>query len=170
MILPIVLYGNPILRKKSIDIDLQNSCKKEINRLIKDMFETIHKVQGIGLAAPQIGKNVRLFIVDTPFMEGKNINTYKEVFINARILKINGKNYEFNEGCLSIPGVMEYVKRRSNILIEYYNHNWEKQKKYITGIRSRVIQHEYDHIEGKLFIDYLPYLKRKLIVNKIINR
>lgn len=170
MILPIVLYGDPILRKKSIDIDLQNSCRKEINQLIKDMFETIHKVQGIGLAAPQIGKNIRLFIVEIPFMEGKNVYTYKEVFINARILKINGKNYEFNEGCLSIPGVMEYVKRRSNILIEYYNQNWEKQEKYITGICARVIQHEYDHIEGKLFIDYLPYIKRKLIVNKIINR
>lgn len=170
MILPIVLYGDPILRKKSIDIDLQNSCRKEINQLIKDMFETIHKVQGIGLAAPQIGKNIRLFIVEIPFMEGKNVYTYKEVFINARILKINGKNYEFNEGCLSIPGVMEYVKRRSNILIEYYNQNWEKQEKYIIGICARVIQHEYDHIEGKLFIDYLPYIKRKLIVNKIINR
>ncbi|WP_185864607.1 peptide deformylase [Blattabacterium cuenoti] len=175
MILPIILYGDPILRKKSIDIDLQNSCKKKINRLIKDMFETIHKVKGIGLAAPQIGKNIRLFIVEIPtILEEENnniINTYyKEVFINARILKIHGKNCEFNEGCLSIPGIMEYVNRKSDVLIEYYNYNWKKKKKYITGIRARVIQHEYDHLEGKLFIDYLPSVKRKLVMNRIINK
>ncbi|WP_185849954.1 peptide deformylase [Blattabacterium cuenoti] len=168
MILPIVVYGNPILRKKCIDIDI-NSCRKKIQELVKDMFETIHKVKGIGLAAPQIGKNIRLFIVETPYLleNGKDINNYKEVFINARILKIHGEEYEFNEGCLSIPGIMGYVKRKSHVLIEYYDHNWKKKKETLKGICARVIQHEYDHMEGKLFIDYFSYRKKKLIEKEL---
>ncbi len=131
MILPIVLYGNPILRKKCLDIDFSSyEKKKEINQLIKDMFETIHKVKGIGLAAPQIGKNIRLFIVETSYLKGEHIKNYKEVFINARILKIHGKEYKFNEGCLSIPGIMGYIKRKSNVIIEYYDQNWRKKKKF----------------------------------------
>ncbi|WP_185869191.1 peptide deformylase [Blattabacterium cuenoti] len=168
MILPIVLYGDPILRKKCSNINL-SSCKEKINLLIKDMFETIHKEKGIGLAAPQIGKNIRLFIVETPYLDGKNISNYKEVFINAKILKIHGKEYKFNEGCLSIPGIMGYIKRKSNVLIEYYDHNWKKQKKTITGICARVILHEYDHLDGKLFIDYFSYKRKKLIKNKLIS-
>ncbi|ACY40472.1 peptide deformylase [Blattabacterium sp. (Blattella germanica) str. Bge] len=164
MVLPIVIYGNPILRKKCLDIDLC-SCKKEINQLIKDMFETIHQAKGIGLAAPQIGKNIRLFIVETPYLDGK----YKEVFINAKILKIHGKEYKFNEGCLSIPGIMGYVKRKSNVLIEYYDHNWKKQKKTLTGICARVILHEYDHLDGKLFIDYFSSTRKKRIEKKLIS-
>ncbi|WP_185869760.1 peptide deformylase [Blattabacterium cuenoti] len=165
MVLPIILYGNPILRKKCLDIDFF-SCRKKINLLITDMFETIHKEKGIGLAAPQIGKNIRLFIVKTPFFNGKKIKNYKEVFINAKILKTYGKEQKFNEGCLSIPGIMGYVKRKSNVLIEYYNRNWKKKKKILTGICARVILHEYDHIEGKLFIDYFSSMKKKLIDKK----
>ncbi|AWU44962.1 peptide deformylase [Blattabacterium punctulatus] len=169
MILPIILYGNPILRKKCIDIDINIYYQdSRINQLIKNMFETLHKVKGIGLAAPQIGKNIRLFIVKTPYLSKKGKNNYKEVFINARILKIYGEEYEFNEGCLSFPGIMEYVKRKSHILIEYYDNNWNKKKKTLKGICARVIQHEYDHIEGKLFIDYFSSIKRKLIKKKLI--
>ncbi|AWU43851.1 peptide deformylase [Blattabacterium sp. (Cryptocercus kyebangensis)] len=165
MILPIILYGNPILRKKCIDIYYRDS---RINKLIKNMFETIHKVKGIGLAAPQIGKNIRLFIVKTPYLSKNGKNNYKEVFINARILKIYGEECEFNEGCLSLPGIMGYVKRKSHLLIEYYDNNWNKKKRTLKGICARVIQHEYDHIEGKLFIDYFSSMKRKLIEKKLM--
>ncbi|WP_185858672.1 peptide deformylase [Blattabacterium cuenoti] len=169
MILPIIIYGNPILRKKCIDIDFL-SCKKKINLLIEDMFETIHKEKGIGLAAPQIGKNIRLFIIEPPdFNDGKKGRNYKEVFINAKILKVHGEKSILNEGCLSIPGVMGDVERKSHVSIEYYNHNWKKQKKIFTGICSRIIQHEYDHIEGKLFIDYFSSIKRKMIKKKLIS-
>lgn len=170
MILPIVLYGNPILRKKCLDIDFSSyEKKKKINQLIKDMFETVHKAKGIGLAAPQIGKNIRLFIVKTAYLNGENIINYKEVFINAKILKIHGKEYQFNEGCLSIPGIMGYIKRKSNVRIEYYDQNWKKQNKTLTGICARVILHEYDHIEGKLFIDYFSYKKKKIVEKKLMN-
>ncbi|QIK16810.1 peptide deformylase [Blattabacterium sp. DPU] len=171
MVLPIILYGNPILRKKCLDIDFSfYENRKKINQLIKDMFETIHKVKGVGLAAPQIGKNIRLFIVETPYLEEKDIiNNYKEVFINAKILKTYGKKSKFNEGCLSIPGIMGYIKRKSNVIIEYFDQNWKKQKKTLTGICARVILHEYDHIEGKLFIDYFSYKKKKIIEKKLMN-
>ncbi|WP_341654485.1 peptide deformylase [Blattabacterium cuenoti] len=168
MVLPIVFYGNPILRKKCLDIDFSSCDRKEkINQLIQDMFETIHKEKGIGLAAPQVGKNIRLFIVNTPYLNGENIRNYKEVFINAKILKIHGKECKFNEGCLSIPGIMGYIKRKTHVKIEYYDQNWKKQKKTLTGICARVIFHEYDHIEGKLFIDYFSYKKKKIIEEKL---
>ncbi|WP_185878026.1 peptide deformylase [Blattabacterium cuenoti] len=170
MVLPIVFYGNPILRKKCSDINFSHYKKKDIYRLINNMFETIHKVKGIGLAAPQIGKNIKLFIIETPLLldnNKKNYKKYKEVFINAKLIKIFGKEYKFNEGCLSIPGVYSTIKRKSNIIVEYCNQYGEKKTKCFTGIKSRIIQHEYDHTQGKLFIDYLPYKKRKLI-KKII--
>ncbi|WP_185858107.1 peptide deformylase [Blattabacterium cuenoti] len=172
MVLPIVFYGNPILRKKCLNIDFSSfENRKKINHLIQNMFETIHKVKGIGLAAPQIGQNIRLFIVETPSfsLNGENITNYKEVFINAKILKIHGKECEFNEGCLSFPGIMGYIKRKSNVKIEYYDQNWKKQKKTLTGICARVILHEYDHIEGKLFIDYFSSKKKEIIEKKLMN-
>ncbi|WP_341665295.1 peptide deformylase [Blattabacterium cuenoti] len=168
MVLPIIFYGNPILRKKCLDIDFSSCDRKEkINQLIQDMFETIHKEKGIGLAAPQVGKNIRLFIVKTPYLNRENIRNYKEVFINAKILKIHGKECKFNEGCLSIPGIMGSIKRKTHVKIEYYDQNWKKQKKTLTGICARVILHEYDHIEGKLFIDYFSYKKKKIIEKKL---
>ncbi|WP_341658530.1 peptide deformylase [Blattabacterium cuenoti] len=168
MVLPIVFYGDPILRKKCLEIDFSSCDRKEkINQLIQDMFETIYKEKGIGLAAPQVGKNIRLFIVKTPYLNGENIRNYKEVFINAKILKIHGKECKFNEGCLSIPGIMGYIKRKTHVKIEYYDQNWKKQKKTLTGICARVILHEYDHIEGKLFIDYFSYKKKKIIEEKL---
>ncbi len=169
MVLPILFYGNPILRKKCSKINrFSYYYKKKINNLIKNMFDTLHKVKGIGLAAPQIGKNINLFIVDTPYFNGYNIEIYKEVFINSKIIKTYGKKYKYNEGCLSIPGVICSIKRKSDVYIEYYNKYWEKKSKTLTGIRARVILHEYDHIKGKLFIDYLSSKKIKLIKKKLI--
>ncbi|WP_185872885.1 peptide deformylase [Blattabacterium cuenoti] len=167
MILPLVFYGNPILRTKCIEIDI--SSRLEIDNLVKNMFETIIEVKGIGLAAPQIGKNIRLFIVKIPLLNNNIIHYYSEVFINAKIIKLKGKKYNFKEGCLSIPGIVECVKRKSEIIIEYYNKNWNKKKKILNGLFARVIQHEYDHIEGKLFIDYLSIKKKQIIVNKLSN-
>ncbi|WP_185883064.1 peptide deformylase [Blattabacterium cuenoti] len=169
MILPIILYGNPILRKKCLDINLNDFEKIKINQLITNMFETMHKVKGIGLAAPQIGKSIRLFIVETPFFTGTKLLYYKEVFLNAKVLKIYGKTYPFHEGCLSLPGIIEYVTRKSYVLIEYYDKNWKKQRKKFMGICARVILHEYDHIEGKLFIDYFSDSKKKRIRNKFFS-
>ncbi|WP_238785462.1 peptide deformylase [Blattabacterium cuenoti] len=168
--LHIVFYGNPILRKKCLDINFSNYKKKYIIRLIENMFETINKVKGIGLAAPQIGKNIKLFIVDTPLLLNKNNeDNYREIFINAKLLKIFGKEYKFNEGCLSFPGIYGYVKRKSNIIIEYHNQYGEKKIKYFTGIKARIILHEYDHIEGKLFIDYFS-LKKRILIKKLFSK
>jgi peptide deformylase len=151
MILPIILYGNPILRKKCKDI---NPHYPSLKKMIEDMFETMDKAEGIGLAAPQIGQNVRLFITS------KN-----KVFINSKVLKIYGKNYKSQEGCLSIPSIFEEIERPSHIEIEYYDEYWIKHKEILDGLNSRVIQHEYDHIEGKLFIDYLA--PSELLKNKL---
>ncbi|WP_185851722.1 peptide deformylase [Blattabacterium cuenoti] len=177
MVLPIIIYGNPILRKKCLDVDILScSSRKNINQLIKDMFETIHTAKGIGLAAPQIGKNIRLFIlkVEETTLVAKNAkkkinNSYKEVFINARILKHYGEECKFYEGCLSIPGIMGFVNRKSHVLIEYYDHNWRKKKQIFKGICARVIQHEYDHLNGKLFIDSFSSYKKKLVKEKLIH-
>lgn len=152
MILPIILYGNPILRKKCKDI---NPHYPSLKKMIEDMFETMDKAEGIGLAAPQIGQNVRLFIIDT------------KVFINSKVLKIYGKNSLLQEGCLSIPSLFEEIERPSHIEIEYYDEHWIKHKEILDGLNSRVIQHEYDHIEGKLFIDYLAPRKMELLKNKL---
>lgn len=157
MILPIRLYGNPILRKKCKDI---NTHYPSLKKMIEDMFETMDKAEGIGLAAPQIGQNVRLFIIDTSA-------SMKKVFINSKVLKIYGKNYKSQEGCLSIPSLFEEIERPSHIEIEYYDEHWIKHKEILDGLNSRVIQHEYDHIEGKLFIDYLAPIKRELLKNQL---
>ncbi|WP_185868632.1 peptide deformylase [Blattabacterium cuenoti] len=158
MVLPIILYGDPILRKKCIDIDHRMFPKKELKQLIQDMFETVKKVNGIGLSAPQIGKSIRIFIVNTSLLNKNNKTIhYQKVFINAKILRIHGKETLFNEGCLSIPGIMGNIKRKSQVLIEYYNQKWEKRKENISGMRARIILHEYDHLEGKLFIDYFNH-------------
>lgn len=161
MILPILIYNHPILRKKCIEI---TSSYPKLDKLISDMFETMHNAKGIGLAAPQIGINIRLFII-----QNNKINNFffKKVFINPKIIKNYGKILPFKEGCLSIPDILEYVKRKSHILIEYYNENWKKNIEILDNFESRIIQHEYDHIEGKLFIDHLSFIKRELIIKKL---
>ncbi len=182
MIFPIVLYGDPVLRKVAEPID-KNFVG--LNQLIKDMFDTMNNAKGVGLAAPQIGKSVRLFIVDTkPFAESSNDDDededeeftpeqkkqligFKKIFINAKILDEDGDEWKFNEGCLSIPKIREDVSRKPTIKIEYYDEHFKKHTEKYDGIIARVIQHEYDHIEGKLFTDIISPFKRKLISGKL---
>jgi peptide deformylase len=181
MVLPIVIYGDPVLRKKCEDID---ATYTGLSQLIKDMFETMYAASGVGLAAPQIGKAVRLFIVDTePFAEmeededeedaeftpeqRKELEAFKKIFINARIVEEEGTEWKFNEGCLSIPKIREDVSRKPTITIEYVDENFKAHKETYDGVIARVIQHEYDHIEGVLFTDKVGPFKRKLIAGKL---
>ncbi len=178
MILPIVVYGDPVLRKVGVDIDKNY---EGLDVLIKNMFETMYNANGVGLAAPQIGKAIRLFVIDTgPFAESddddddeftpeqkKQLEAFKKVFINARILNEEGTEWKFNEGCLSIPKIREDVNRKPNIEIEYYDEKFVKHTEKYDGVIARVIQHEYDHIEGKLFTDIISPFKRKMISGKL---
>jgi peptide deformylase len=180
MILPIVVYGDPILRKMGVDIDKNY---EGLDQFIKDMFETMYQANGVGLAAPQVGKAIRLFIVDaTPFTEVEEdeepeyskeemaeMKNFKKVFINAKILEENGEEWKFNEGCLSIPKVREDVMRKPKIKIEYYDQNFKKHTEEYEGVIARVIQHEYDHIQGVLFTDKISPFKRKLLSGKLTN-
>jgi peptide deformylase len=179
MILPIVVYGDPVLRKIGEEID---SNYQGLDELVKNMFETMYQASGVGLAAPQIGKAIRLFVIDTsPFAESdddeeddeftpaqkKELIAFKKVFINARILNEEGVEWKFSEGCLSIPKIREDVLRKPKIEIEYFDENFVKYRETYDGIIARVIQHEYDHIEGKLFTDIINPFKRKLISGKL---
>jgi len=174
MILPVVAYGSPILRKVCDDID---SGYAGLEKLLVDMWETLYNSNGVGLAAPQINKPIRLFIVDTDQIvadfEEEDLKKYpdekpiKEVFINARILEESGKPWAYNEGCLSIPKVREDILRNSHVRIAYMNDKFEPKEAVFHGITARVIQHEYDHIEGKLFIDYISPLKKRLLKKKL---
>ena len=175
MILPIIAYGDPVLRKVGIDIDKEYPNLAE---LIENMKETMVNARGIGLAAPQIGKAIRLFIVDTsPFENDEDLDekereflaTFKKVFINAKITKEEGEDWAFNEGCLSIPDITEDVFREEKITIEYVDENFEKHTEVLDGLAARVVQHEYDHIEGILFTDKISSLKKRLIKKKLEN-
>lgn len=177
MILPIRAFGDPVLRKVGKEI---HKDYPELKELIDNMFETLTHAYGIGLAAPQVGLDIRLFVVDvTPLADDEDyediadeLKDFKKVFINAKILDRSGDEWKFNEGCLSIPDVREDVKRKETIVIEYYDENFVKHTETYSDIRARVIQHEYDHIEGILFTDYLSPLKKKLIkgrLNKIVH-
>lgn len=162
MILPIIGYGDPILRRIGEEIDEKNPHLKEI---IRNMWDTMQNANGVGLAAPQIGKSIRLFIVDASTFEEEEpeLAEFKKVFINPIILEEIGKEWYYNEGCLSIPTIREEVARKSVITVEYYNEKWELLEETYTGMAARIVQHEYDHIEGKLFTDRLPPLKKKLL-------
>ncbi|WP_445957876.1 peptide deformylase [Yeosuana sp.] len=175
MILPIVAYGDPVLKKPgtSITKDYPN-----IDNLIVDMFETMYNAYGVGLAAPQIGLPIRLFIIDTlPFSEDDDLSQeeqnelkdFKRVFINAKIIKEEGVEWAFNEGCLSIPDVREDVIRQPKIYMEYLDENFNAQIEEFNGLIARVIQHEYDHIDGILFTDRLSTLKKRLLKGKLAN-
>jgi len=172
MILPIRIYGDPILRKKAKEI---SSSYPDLEQLIESMFQTMYKAQGIGIAAPQVGLDIRLFVVDiSPLAKDQEyldisgeIKNFKKVFINAKILEYDGEPWKFNEGCLSIPDIREDVSRPKTIRIEYYDENFVKHTDHFSDIRSRVIQHEYDHIEGVLFTDKLSPLKKKIIKGKL---
>ena len=175
MILPIVAYGDPVLRKLGKSIDKEYPA---LESLLKNMFETMYGAKGIGLAAPQIGLPIRIFIVDaTPFkddeeleLEERNfLSTFKQVFINPQIIDETGDEWVFNEGCLSIPDVREDIFRNETIKIEYLDEKFEKHTKEFSGIAARIIQHEYDHIQGILFTDKLSSLKKRLIKGKLAN-
>lgn len=166
MILPIVAYGDPVLRKVGVEI---SPDYPDLNILIDNMFETMERSRGVGLAAPQIGKAIRLFIIDSTKMydDDEVEKGLCEVFINAKLIDETGKDWKFEEGCLSIPTIREDVSRKSDITIQYYDRDFKFQEKSFNDLTARVIQHEYDHIEGKLFIDYLPPLKKTLLKGKL---
>lgn len=174
MILPIVAYGSPILRKVSKNI---TPGYPNLVPLIEDMWETMYRSNGVGLAAPQVNRDIRLFVVDTlqifenqePDEKGVYPDEpgFKGVFINARITALNGKEWSYNEGCLSIPKIREDIVRNDTVTLSYVDENFTEQAKTFNGITGRVILHEYDHIEGKLFIDYMKPLKKTLIKRKL---
>ncbi len=168
MQLPIYLFGHPVLRKVSDDI---TPDYPELPKLIDDMFETMYKSDGIGIAAPQVGKAIRLFVIDaTPLKDDyPEVTDFKRVFINAHITSRNeDKTMETNEGCLSLPGINESVRRSTEIVIDYVDENFQPHTETITGYAAIVVQHEYDHLDGKLFIDHLGALRKRLIKNKLV--
>ncbi|ESU20546.1 peptide deformylase [Flavobacterium cauense R2A-7] len=175
MILPIIGYGDPVLRKVGEEISKDYPNLKET---IANMYETMYNAYGVGLAAPQVGLAIRLFIVDCePFSDSDDLSKeeaaqlkgFKKTFINAKILKEEGEEWGFNEGCLSIPEVREDVFRHEQITIEYYDEDFNKKTEVYDGLIARVIQHEYDHIEGILFTDRISSLKKRLISKKLQN-
>jgi peptide deformylase len=174
MILPIVAYGAQVLRTKGAEI---KPNYPGLEKLVEDMWETMYESSGVGLAAPQINKPIRLFVIDSTQiftnLEDEEHGKYpdepglKEVFINAKIIKLNGEPWPYTEGCLSIPKIREEVLRNEEVELEYYDQQFQHHIKTFNGLTARVILHEYDHIEGKLFIDYLKPLKRKLLKGKL---
>ena len=168
MILPIVAYGDPILKREAEEVEKDFPFLEEF---IANMWETMYNAEGVGLAAPQVGKSIRVFMVDcSPFDEDEpKLKGFKKLFINPIIVEEEGKEWTFNEGCLSIPAVREDVNRKPNITIEYYDENWVLKEESYNGLAARVIQHEYDHIEGVLFTDRINPLKKRLITSKLNN-
>lgn len=175
MILPIIAYGDPVLRKIGSEIDQEYGGLKT---LIENMWETMYNANGVGLAAPQIGLPIRLFLVDTtPFAddeelsesEKKQLSGFKRVFINAQMVEETGKNWAFNEGCLSIPDIREDITRKDTITLRYQDENFTEHTETFDGLLARVIQHEYDHIQGILFTDKVSTLKKRLLKGKLAN-
>ena len=173
MILPIVAYGDPVLKKRAAEITADYT---DLQSLITNMYETMYGAYGVGLAAPQIGLSVRIFLVDTaPFAEDESyseaerkvLKSFKKTFINPEILEESGEEWAFNEGCLSIPNVREDVLRKSEIKIRYQDENFQTNTEEFNGLIARVIQHEYDHIEGVLFTDKVSSLKKRLLKSKL---
>lgn len=166
MILPIVAYGDPVLKRKADDI---TKDYPGLTELIDNMWETMYEAHGVGLAAPQIGKSIRLFVVDaSAFAEDEpELENFKKVFINARILTEEGEKWPFNEGCLSIPKIREDINRHPDITIEYVDENFKAHKESFSGMAARIIQHEYDHIEGILFVDHVSPLKKRLLAGRL---
>ncbi len=168
MILPILAYGDPKLKKKAVPIDRDHPGLEE---LINNMWETMYNAQGVGLAAPQVGHSIRLFIIDAnPFAEDHpELKDFKKVFINAEIIAETGKEWLFNEGCLSFPELREDINRKPTIVMRYQDENFEPHEETFSGMAARIIQHEYDHIDGILMVDRISALKRRLIRKKLTN-
>ncbi|UII33532.1 peptide deformylase [Fulvivirga ulvae] len=166
MIYPIVVYGDPVLKKKARDIE---KGEIDVKQLSEDMFETMEAASGIGIAAPQIGKSLRIFVVDGRPIEDEDMEDFKKVFINPQILEETGDEWAFEEGCLSIPNIREDVFRNERLTIRYFDENWEEHEETYDGMKARIIQHEYDHIEGILFTDHLSPLKKRMLKGKLQN-
>lgn len=175
MILPIVAYGAAVLKKEAQEIDKDYP---NLDQLIENMWETMYAAQGVGLAAPQIGLSIRLFVIDaSPFAAGEDMDpeevtfleTFKKVFINAELIDESGTAWDFNEGCLSIPEVREDVSRKENLRIRYFDEHFTEHEISLTGMAARVVQHEYDHIDGVLFTDHLSPLKKRLLKSRLTN-
>lgn len=175
MILPIIAYGDPVLRKVGKEI---TKDYPKLDELLANMKETMKNAQGVGLAAPQVGKDIRLFLIDaSPFAESDELEEeeklylkdFNRTFINAQIIEEEGEEWGFNEGCLSIPNINEDVFRNETIHIEYLDENFEKKTDTLSGLAARIFQHEYDHIEGILFTDKLSSLKKRLLKKKLEN-
>ncbi|MEK9604003.1 MAG: peptide deformylase [Flavobacteriaceae bacterium] len=173
MILPIVAYGANVLKVKASDVDQKDP---NLKKLISDMWDTMYEANGVGLAAPQIGKSLRLFVIDaSPFAqdeelspeEGKLLKDFKKVFINPTILEESGEKWDFTEGCLSIPNIREDVSRKEEITVHFWDDQFNEQTLTLDGLAARVVQHEYDHIEGVLFTDKLSSLKKRLLKGKL---
>jgi peptide deformylase len=167
MIYPIISYGNSILKKVAEDI----TEGENLSELIQDMYKTMEHANGVGLAAPQINKGIRLFVIDSTLMldEEDEEKGVRKVFINPIILDEYGDHFGFEEGCLSIPEVRAEVIRPEKLTIEYYDENWNLKEEEFSGLTARVIQHEYDHLEGILFVDYLKGLKKRMVQSKLID-
>jgi peptide deformylase len=167
MTYPIVVYGHEVLRKVAADIDKDYP---DLQQLIADLFETMYKSEGMGLAAPQIGKSVRIFVIDgTPIAEDEpSLADFRKVFINPYIIERSGELKLMNEGCLSIPNIREEVNREAHIRMNYYDENWMYHDEIFDGYKARIIQHEYDHLDGVLFTDKVSPLKRRLLRSKLL--
>jgi len=167
MIYPIVAFGNPILKKEAAEINEGD----DISLLVANMFATMENANGVGLAAPQINKGVRLFVIDSNLMldEDSEEKGVRRAFINPIILDEYGDPYSFEEGCLSIPEVRADIIRPEKLTLEYYDEHWNLKEEEFSGLTARVIQHEYDHLEGILFVDYLKGLKKRMVKSKLID-
>ena len=168
MILPVIAYGTPILKQKAAFIDREY---EGLDELVKNMYDTMYNAHGVGLAAPQVGFSIRLFVIDTtPFAEDEpTLKGLKKIFINAEILEQSGEKWKFNEGCLSIPSVREDIERQKIITIRYQDEKFEHHEETMSGLLARVVQHEYDHIEGVLFTDRLSQLRKTILRGKLQN-
>ena len=164
MIYPIVVYGDPVLKKRARDLE---KGEVDIEELSKDMYETMHNASGVGLAAPQIGKSIRLFVVDGSQTDEEDLTDFKKVFINPEMVEEVGDPWVYEEGCLSIPNIRENITRNDTITIKYKDENWEEHVEEFDGLRARIIQHEYDHLEGVLFTDHLSSLKRRILKGRL---
>lgn len=164
MILPIVAYGSPVLKERASDI---SEFGPELKTLVADMYETMYNADGCGLAAPQIGKSIRLFVIDAELMDEEKYKGCKMAFVNAKKLEETGNQIGYEEGCLSIPGLREEVKRPELITLQYFDEDGREHTRQFEGMMARVIQHEYDHIEGKLFTDHLSPLRKRLLQGKL---
>ncbi|MBN1415956.1 MAG: peptide deformylase [Bacteroidales bacterium] len=166
MVYPIVVYGSPVLRRKAREIDRDY---EGLDTFITDMFDSMDISDGMGLAAPQVGKSIRLFVTDGTALaeDDPSMKDFKKVFINARLVEEEGEPWSFNEGCLSLPKIREDVVRKPRIRLQYYDENWQFHDEYFNGVKARIIQHEYDHTDGILFIDRISPIRKKMLKGKL---